>query len=548
MSSIGDLRRERISWTGNRIRRRAPRTVRATFGVLTAFLVVACGEQGPTAPGPATPPPPPGPAEVASVTIIAPSPEVAVGGQEQLQAIVRDEAGNELSGREVAWASSDPTVASVDAAGLVSGIALGSTTIRATAEGVIGTSTIQVRGFLIGSLGGKAMSADGDAMVDVPPDALAEAVVVTVEPAEPADLPTEDSEMFVRGTAYEFGPDGQQFAAPVEIMIRYKPARLPSEMSESSLRLARAEGSSWREVAGGSADIAANEVRGGVTGFSVYGSIGMPAEPDAIATITAPAKGGIFASATFAYGTSVTFTGTGTGPDGEALSGPALVWTSDLDGELGTGESVTTSALSIGEHTIRLTVTAANGSTDTDRIIVTITNNLPTATITAPPDGNRPRVAHLVRFSGTGTDLEDGPLPGTSMVWSSDLDGQFGTGSSLATSWLSVGVHTITLTVTDSHGDVGTDQITLTITNDPPTAWIVAPADNSTFTAGTPVRFSGSGSANRATLSWSSDLDGQFGTRSSVTTSALSVGTHTITWSVTTAGGTGTDQITITIQ
>ena len=199
-------------------------------------------------------------------------------------------------------------------------------------------------------------------------------------------------------------------------------------------------------------------------------------------------------------------------------------------------------------HEITLTVTDSNGGMHTDQITVTITNNLPTATITAPPDGWSRSVAHLVTFSGTGTDLEDGSLSGASMVWTSDLDGQFGTGASVSTSWLSVGVHTITLTVTDSHGGTGTDQVTVTITTDPPVAAIIAPADGSTILAGTAVTFSGIGSANRASLSWTSDLDGQFGTRASVTTSALSAGTHTITWAVTTAGGMGTDQITVTIQ
>ena len=67
-------------------------------------------------------------------------------------------------------------------------------------------------------------------------------------------------------------------------------------------------------------------------------------------------------------------------------------------------------------------------------------------------------------FTGTGTDPEDGALSGASLVWTSDLDGQFGTSGSVTTSGLSIGVHTITLTVTDSNGGTDTDQITVTIT------------------------------------------------------------------------------------
>jgi hypothetical protein len=273
-----------------------------------------------------------------------------------------------LPGRAVTWASSNPAVASVDAAGVVSGVDLGSVTVTATVDGVSGTIAIDVRGFLIGSSGGVVTSADGLASANVPADALDDPVVITVEPAEIANLPYRNDDVFVRGSAYEFGPSGQQFSAPVELTIHYDPARIRSNMNESSLRLGRAEGAFWTEVPGGSVNKSADEVRGEVTGFSIYAAIGVPIDSLPTATITAPASGSSFAS-----GTSVTFTGTGTDPEDGALSGASLVWTSDLDGQFGTSGSVTTSGLSIGVHTITLTVTDSNGGTDTDQITVTIT-------------------------------------------------------------------------------------------------------------------------------------------------------------------------------
>ena len=630
--SARNSERDRINCVSNRRGRHAPQSVRASLCLLAAVLAVACGDSGPTSPPPTTTPPGSEPAGVASVTIAASSPEVAVAGQLQLQATVRDGSDNDLAGRQVTWASSDLAMASVDASGIVSGIKLGSVAVTATAEGVSSEITIDVRGFLIGPSGGEAVSADGRASARVPADALDGSVVITVEPAKSTDLPQND-EAFIPRSAYEFGPSGQQFSAPVKLAIRYDRARVPANILESSLRLGRAEGGFWTHVTGGSVDMLADDVYGEVTGFSIYGAIGVPRDLRPTAIITAPADGSSFASGTsvtftgtgtdpedgalsgaslvwtsnldgqfgtsgsvttsglsiglhtirfrvtdsdgltdtdvisvtitnnlptaaitapadgssFAAGTSVAFTGTGTDPDDGALSGASLVWTSDLDGQFGTSGSVTTTGLSIGVHTISLTVTDSNGGTDTDQITVTITNNLPTATITGPADGTSKAVAHLFTFTGTGTDPEDGALSGASLAWTSDLDGAFGTGESVPESGLSVGVHTITLTVADANGGTDTDQITVTVTLTPPSAWINEPADGSSFFVGTAVTFRGGGSAAQASLSWTSDLDGQFGTGSQVTTSALSIGIHTITWAVTTAGGTGTDQITVTI-
>ena len=63
-----------------------------------------------------------------------------------------------------------------------------------------------------------------------------------------------------------------------------------------------------------------------------------------------------------------------------------------------------------------------------------------------------------IQFIGSAYDLEDGELSGNSLVWSSDLDGQIGTGNNFTNNSLSEGTHQITLTATDTEGNPLTDQ------------------------------------------------------------------------------------------
>ena len=335
--------------------------------LIVSVLVASCSDPAGIGPEAATPPPS-GPPPAASVAVIADVAEMGVGEQVQLEALILDGSGNELTDVEVTWSSNDPSVASVDGDGVVTGLALGSLTVSATAAGASGTLALDVNGFLIGPSGGEVLSADGRAAATVPADALTQPVVITIEPAEIGDLPTRSDEVFVQGSAYEFGPSGQQFSAPVELRIQYDPARIPQNVEEETLGLGRKSGEFWTGVTGGSVDMSTDEVRGEVMGFSIYASIGVPTDDLPAAAITAPAGG-----SSYAWGSSVTFTGTGTDPEDGALSGAALVWTSSLDGQFGTGGSVMTSALSIGVHTITLTVTDSNGGVDTDQITVTIT-------------------------------------------------------------------------------------------------------------------------------------------------------------------------------
>jgi hypothetical protein len=72
-------------------------------------------------------------------------------------------------------------------------------------------------------------------------------------------------------------------------------------------------------------------------------------------------------------------------------------------------------------------------------------------TITAPPDGSSVAQRDPVTLTGTATDAEDGDLS-ASLAWVSDRDGVLGTGASVMRSDLSVGLHAITASVTDSGG------------------------------------------------------------------------------------------------
>jgi len=88
-------------------------------------------------------------------------------------------------------------------------------------------------------------------------------------------------------------------------------------------------------------------------------------------------------------------------------------------------------------------------------------NTPPTATITSPSDGSTYTQGDAISFSGTGEDAEDGTLTGSSLVWTSSIDGQIGTGSAFTKSDLSVGTHTVTLTATDSDGATGSDSVSI---------------------------------------------------------------------------------------
>lgn len=172
-------------------------------------------------------------------------------------------------------------------------------------------------------------------------------------------------------------------------------------------------------------------------------------------------------------------------------------------------------------------------------------NSAPSASISSPSDGSAFREDASITFQGSGSDPEDGELTGRSLQWSSDIDGDLGAGRRLTRDDLtarSPARHTVTLTAVDSEGDSATASITVEVTADQQVD-VEQPGDESAFREGDPISFEGSasdpddGALTGASLTWSSDVDGELGTGGSVTTSGLSAGPHAITLAATDADG-----------
>jgi hypothetical protein len=91
-------------------------------------------------------------------------------------------------------------------------------------------------------------------------------------------------------------------------------------------------------------------------------------------------------------------------------------------------------------------------------------NTAPSVSISSPANGSTVTPGTSVTFTGSATDAQDGNIS-ASLVWTSSLQGQIGTGASFARNDLVLGTHTITAQVTDSGGLNGAASVTLTVQN-----------------------------------------------------------------------------------
>jgi len=104
-----------------------------------------------------------------------------------------------------------------------------------------------------------------------------------------------------------------------------------------------------------------------------------------------------------------------------------------------------------------------NTGTDESDGIFSVPRKPPEVHVAWPPAGSLVAPEGVVFLQASAYDLEDGPLTGASLAWSSDQDGPLGQGEEVAALTLSAGWHTITVTATDSDARTASDAIRLCV-------------------------------------------------------------------------------------
>jgi chitinase len=139
------------------------------------------------------------------------------------------------------------------------------------------------------------------------------------------------------------------------------------------------------------------------------------------------------------------------------------IGTTDISFDLFSTDFAANSIISLGGNM----ATGASGAASNYFVVLSKTpsvNNVPNLSVISPQVGASFLSADTITFSGSAIDVEDGDLIEGALVWTSSIDGQIGTGKAAQAS-LSPGVHTITLTATDSGGASNTATVTVTVVN-----------------------------------------------------------------------------------
>ncbi len=214
-----------------------------------------------------------------------------------------------------------------------------------------------------------------------------------------------------------------------------------------------------------------------------------------------------------------------------------IVWASSLDGDLGTGASLSVT-LSPGDHTMTARISDSKGLTSTASVNVTAVayNAAPVMTLLEIVKGEATEQGLPVDIYGNASDLENGDIS-DKITWTSNMTGLLGKGNHIRAT-LSPGTHTITGTATDNSGKQGSDTATIVVPayNYPPSLTLSADLSGTLSASGQTCILTGTATDKEdgdisQDLVWSSSISGPLGSGNRLIVNLVS-GVHAITATV----------------
>jgi len=435
------------------------------------------------------------PIPVATVEVTPGTGSVPLGTTLQLSATPKDANGNALTGRVITWQTSDATIASVDANGLVTGKLVGGpVTITATSEGRSGTSGITVTPIPVASV--TVTPATGNVVVSAtlqltatPKDANGNALtgrVITWQTSD-ATLATVDPNGLVTGQAAG-GPvtitatsEGRSGTSVLTVLLLVPVASVTvtpnpgSVQAGATLQLT----ATLKDVNGNvltgrtvtwqtsNATIATVDANGLVTGKAAGGPVTITATsegksgtsavtvtPVPVTTVTVTP-----ATASVALGATVQFTATPKDANGNPLTGRLITWQTSAPGVAGVTGSGLVQGLALGSATVTAT---SEGKSGTASVMVI---PAPVASVDVSPASATISANGTVQLTGTPKDANGNALAGRVVTWSSSSPTVAAVNGAGAVVGLQAGTTSVTAT---SEGQVGTSVITVQPASGPP--------------------------------------------------------------------------------
>ncbi len=415
---------------------------------------------------------------VNSVTVSPAPASVPQGQTVQLTATAKDANGTPLTGRTITltgrtitWSSSNTSVATVNASGLVSGVVAGSATITATSEGQSGSSAITVtppsstcptsstafqnsaftsqNGSFTATFDATPNGTGLDAATGLSQGAAAAytdlAVIIRFNPGGTIDArnggayAAANTIPYTAGTSYHFRI---VVDVPSHTYAAYVTPAGGAEQTIGTGFAFRTEQSTVTALA----NWALTAITGThtVCNFAIAGS--QPPAPVATVTLTP-------ASATVNEGQTLQLTATLKDANGNTLTGRSITWSSSNS----SAATVSASGLVTGVVAGSATITATSeGQSGTSAITVV---HMPVASVTLTPALATVSAGSSLQLTATPKDANGNPLVGRTVTWQSSNTSAATVNSSGLVTGVAAGSATITAT---SEGQSGTAAITVT--------------------------------------------------------------------------------------